>query len=151
MQLSRAADVDLFDPVVLDDTDLVWSSDRDTFFGNFAAVNHNTIPALRGGMALTLNVSMDEHFMAWMRPAAHPGVPPVSLASRSLERVFPAQCRLHLVRWLQSSALGCASSGRWAALAVLLPQCCADGLRKCVYRCAVILSLIHISEPTRPY
>jgi LEM3 (ligand-effect modulator 3) family / CDC50 family len=56
----------------LDQSRLVWASDRDTFFGNYAPENHNTIPEFRGGRELTRNISKDELFMGWMRPAAHP-------------------------------------------------------------------------------
>lgn len=58
--------------LTLDQTDLVWASDRDTFFGNYAPINHNTIPEYRGGRELVKNISQDELFMGWMRPAAHP-------------------------------------------------------------------------------
>lgn len=62
------------EPLAVDSSKLVWESDRDTFFGNYAAVNHNTIPEMRGGQQLTQNVSRDEHFMKWMKLSAHPDV-----------------------------------------------------------------------------
>lgn len=61
--------------IVVDDDELAWKSDRETLFGNFEPLNHNTIPAFRGGKELLLNISKDEHFMVWMRPAAHGGAP----------------------------------------------------------------------------
>ena len=75
MQILRAGETDMFEEVAVDDSDLVWETDR-TFFGNYASVNHNEIPALQGGAHLTLNVTQDEHFMEWMRPAAHPSARP---------------------------------------------------------------------------
>jgi hypothetical protein len=72
MQIARADSPDTVEPLDLDESDLVWASDRDTLFGNYAAENHNTEPALRGGKELTTNISRDEHFMAWMRLSAHP-------------------------------------------------------------------------------
>ena len=70
--MSRAEDPEVLAPLVVDDSELVWDSDRDTLFGNYAAENFNTVESLRGGQALAVNISRDEHFMRWMRPSAHP-------------------------------------------------------------------------------
>lgn len=60
--------------VEIDDSKLVWDSDRNNFFSNYTTENLNTITALRGGREITLPVNEDEHFMHWLRPAAHPSV-----------------------------------------------------------------------------
>lgn len=74
VQAVRQDQTTLMDSIIVDSTKLAWKTDRETLFGNYAPVNHNTIPALRGGKEMTLNVSKDEHFMVWMRPAAHAGM-----------------------------------------------------------------------------
>lgn len=74
MQVVRQNQVTLMDSISVDSSKLAWKTDRETLFGNYDAVNHNTIPAFRGGQEMGLNVSEDEHFMVWMRPAAHAGV-----------------------------------------------------------------------------
>ena len=58
----------------VDDSELVWASDRETFFGDYVAENLNTVPGLEGGGALDSKVSQSEHFMEWMKLAAQPGV-----------------------------------------------------------------------------
>ena len=58
--------------VSVDSSDLVWEADRSTLFGNYASVNHNTVPGLEGGGKLIANVSQSEHFMAWMKISASP-------------------------------------------------------------------------------
>lgn len=62
--------------VEIDDSKLVWDSDRNNFFGNYETEHLNTLPEYRGGRETTLPVNQDEHFMHWMRPAAHPGTCP---------------------------------------------------------------------------
>jgi hypothetical protein len=99
VQVSRAATPEVFNQIVLDDSKLVWKTDRDTFFSNYSASNHNTIPSLRGGKQLTLGISQDEHFMAWMRPSAHPSAPCLSLlvlVACSRQSVLVATCGLIL-------------------------------------------------------
>jgi hypothetical protein len=61
--------------VEIDSERLVWDTDRDNFFGSYIPENLNTLSALRGGKNITLPVNEDEHFMHWMRPAAHPSAP----------------------------------------------------------------------------
>eukprot|EP00892_Ulva_mutabilis_P006042 jgi/Ulvmu1/380/UM001_0387.1 len=64
----------LIESIVVDSDRLAWSTDRQDLFGNYEPVNHNSIPAFRGGKEMLLNVSQDEQFMVWMRPAAHADV-----------------------------------------------------------------------------
>ena len=56
----------------LDDSDLVWDSDRGFFYASYDPANLNTIEALRGGRTVKGPVDEDEHFMAWMRPYSGP-------------------------------------------------------------------------------
>lgn len=60
------------EPIELDDSDLVWSSDRGFFYANYETTNLNTIPRLRGGRTVSVPVDQDEQFMAWMRPYSGP-------------------------------------------------------------------------------
>lgn len=76
--------------IVVDDDELAWRSDRETLFGNFEPLNHNSIPAFRGGKELLLNVSRDEHFMVWMRLAAHAG-------ATATDRLSPLLCLVLLL------------------------------------------------------
>ena len=78
-QVARASDAASFDAIDIDNSRLVWDSDRDTFFGNYEASNLNTLPEFRGGAALRQNVSQSESFMEWERPAAHPSARPSCL------------------------------------------------------------------------
>jgi hypothetical protein len=71
LQILRAGKQE-YTSIKVDSSDLVWDTDRNTFFSNYAPVNHNNVDALRGGQQLTTNISLNEHFMAWMRPSAHP-------------------------------------------------------------------------------
>lgn len=61
--------------ITMDSSRLVWESDRSGLFGNMAPINHNTVPARRGGGALKVNLSQDENFMAWMKKPVQPGAP----------------------------------------------------------------------------
>lgn len=61
--------------IEIDDKKLVWESDRNNFFGSYVPENLNTLAALRGGREISVAVNEDEHFMHWLRPAAHPGAP----------------------------------------------------------------------------
>lgn len=60
----------------LDSSRLVWDTDRSGLFGDVPPQNHNTVPALRGGAALTKNINQDENFMAWMKTPVGPGAVP---------------------------------------------------------------------------
>jgi hypothetical protein len=60
--------------IEIDDNKLVWDSDRNNFFTDYKPINLNTLAELRGGREVTLPVNEDEHFMHWLRPAAHPSV-----------------------------------------------------------------------------
>lgn len=73
LQAVRQDQTELMETIVVDSDELAWSTDRDSLFGNVEPLNHNTLPAFRGGKEMLLNVSQDEHFMVWMRPAAHSG------------------------------------------------------------------------------
>jgi hypothetical protein len=97
----------LLESVDIDDAQLVWDSDREDFFSDEPPVRLNILPDLRGGRMLDPNVpiNQDEHFMHWMRPAAHPSTPwfPVpqhqrlsgmSVAGFAMNRCPCAQVRL---------------------------------------------------------
>jgi hypothetical protein len=79
MQIRRAGSSN-FTGIEVDSSNLVWNSDRESFYADYQPVNHNTVPPIRGGQQLIKNISRDEHFMAWMRPSAHPSVLSCSFA-----------------------------------------------------------------------
>jgi hypothetical protein len=79
-------------PLTLDDSDLVWDTDRGFLFANYPPENVNTVPAKAGGRELVLNVDQDEHFMAWMRPFSKPGAPH-HLTSRKLSGAHVIRCQ----------------------------------------------------------
>lgn len=62
--------------IEIDQSNIVWDTDREDFFGNFETENLNTVSEHRGGREITVPVNQDEQFMHWLRPAAHPGVLP---------------------------------------------------------------------------
>lgn len=68
----------LLEDVVINDEQLVWDSDREDFFSDKPPENLNVLTDFRGGRMLDdqVAINQDEHFMHWMRPAAHPGVLP---------------------------------------------------------------------------
>lgn len=57
---------------MVDSSELAWETDRESFFGDTEAVNHNSLPALRGGRAVQVRLNQDEFLMTWMRFSAHP-------------------------------------------------------------------------------
>lgn len=71
-QVVRAESPGVDEEIIVDSSKLAWSTDRDSYFGNTEPVNHNILPAQRGGRALEVSLNQDELFMTWMRVAAHP-------------------------------------------------------------------------------
>jgi hypothetical protein len=55
----------------VDESNIAWSNDMTTLYGNYEGQNFNDLPQYRGGGALTQNVSKSEHLLVWMKPSAY--------------------------------------------------------------------------------
>jgi len=57
-------------PFKISEEGIAWASDREYLFGDYEAVNYNTVPALRGGATAAGKLSDAEHLIVWFRPSA---------------------------------------------------------------------------------
>ena len=54
----------------LQDSNIAWSSDRNSLYGHYNSTNFNEFPQYRGGGGISGYVNDDQHFLVWMRPGA---------------------------------------------------------------------------------
>jgi len=59
-------------PVVIDDSQISWPTDKSFLYGNVTAENFNIYEEYRGGGTLTKPLNQEQHFMVWMRLSAKP-------------------------------------------------------------------------------
>ncbi|KAK9804360.1 hypothetical protein WJX72_009200 [[Myrmecia] bisecta] len=58
--------------ISIDDSHIAWHYDQDTLYGHFQPVNYNNFTQFRGGNTTSTQfLDEDQHFIVWMRPAAH--------------------------------------------------------------------------------
>ena len=56
--------------LVVDDSNIAWSSDRNHLYGAVEPINYNEDPDFRGGNTSSVVLNQNEHWMVWMRPGA---------------------------------------------------------------------------------